>query len=108
MLEAFFREETRRMQRETRILRDKLALPCNDTEREATRTAYKLFQADIAEVSASIRDPETREMEEREREREHAAVREMEERERAAVREMEERERERRKRGEKMAGSWTS
>jgi hypothetical protein len=47
-------------------------------------------------------------MEEREREREHAAVREMEERERAAVREMEERERERRKRGEKMAGSWTS
>jgi hypothetical protein len=106
LLEAFFREEIRRMQRETRILRDKLALPCNDTDREATRTAYKLFQADIAEVSASIRDPETREMEERERE--HAAVREMEERKRAAVREMEEREREQRKRVEKMAGSWTS
>jgi hypothetical protein len=94
LLEALFRETYRRNERYTQMLRDKLELPCNDTEREATRTVYKLFQADLAEVSASIRDSETREMEERKR----AAVREMEEREReraavlrAAVREMEER-----------------
>jgi len=85
LLEAFFREETRRMQRETRILRDKLALPCNDTEREATKTAYNLVQADLAEVRASVRDLDIRE------ERERAAVREMEER--AALREMEKEER---------------
>ena len=86
------------------ILRDKLfATPCNDTEREATMTAYNLFQADLAEVSARLHDSKireeraaVREMEERaavrkmraaERAAERAAVRE----ERAAVREMEER-----------------
>ena len=64
------------------ILRDKLfATPCNDTEREATMTAYNLFQADLAEVSARLHDSKIRE--------ERAAVREMEER--AAVRKMEER-----------------
>ena len=92
MLEAFFREEFRRIQGEAQILRDKLTLPCNDTEREATMTAYKLIQADLAEVRASIRDSEIREMQERERAAvrgERAAVREMQER--AAVREMEER-----------------
>jgi predicted ATP-dependent Lon-type protease len=92
LLEVFFREEYRWMQREAQILRDKLELPCNDTEREAIRTVYKLFQADLAEVSASIRYSEIRETEERAAVREmeeRAAVREMEER--AAVREMEER-----------------
>ena len=90
MLEAFFREEFRRIQGEAQILRDKLTLPCNDTEREATMTAYKLIQADLAEVRASIRDSEIREMQERAAVRgERAAVREMQER--AAVREMEER-----------------
>ena len=60
------------------ILRDKLfATPCNDTEREATMTAYNLFQADLAEVSARLHDSKIRE--------ERAAVREMEER--AALRE---------------------
>jgi hypothetical protein len=87
LLEAFFREEYRWMQREAQILRDKLVLPCNDTEREAIRTVYKLFQAELAAVSASIRDSEIREN------RKRAAVREMEER--AAVCEMKERERER-------------
>ena len=85
MLKVFFREEYRWMQREAQILRDKLALPCNDTEREATKTAYNLVQADLAEVRASVRDFDIRE------ERERAAVREMEKEERAALREMEER-----------------
>jgi hypothetical protein len=103
LLEALFRESYRRIERETQILRDKLELPCNGTDKEALRTVYKLLQAELAEVSASIRSSEIREMEERaavcekkerERERERAAVlraavREMEER--AAVREMEER-----------------
>jgi hypothetical protein len=103
LLEALFRESYRRIERETQILRDKLELPCNGTDKEALRTVYKLLQAELAEVSASIRESEIREMEERaavcekkerERERERAAVlraavREMEER--AAVREMEER-----------------
>jgi GTPase Era involved in 16S rRNA processing len=79
LLEALFRESYRRIERETQILRDKLELPCNDTDKEALRTVYKLLQAELAEVSASIRESEIREMEER------AAVREMEER--AAVRE---------------------
>ena len=81
MLEAFLYEEFRRIQREIQILREKLALPCNDTEREATETAIKVNKADLAEIWAFMR--EIRE------ERERAAVRE--ERERAAVREMEER-----------------
>jgi hypothetical protein len=97
LLEALFHEALRRIEREAQILRDKLALPCNDTEREATKTAYNLVQADLAEVRASVRDFDIRE------ERERAAVREMEERaalremavremaERAALREMEER-----------------
>ena len=99
MLEAFLDEEFRRIQREIQILREKLALPCNDTEREATETAIKVNKADLAEIWAFMREIR----EERERaavreERERAAVREMEERaavrqeqERAAVREMEER-----------------
>ena len=99
MLEAFLYEEFRRIQREIQILREKLALPCNDTEREATETAIKVNKADLAEIWAFMREIR----EERERaavreERERAAVREMEERaavrqeqERAAVREMEER-----------------
>ena len=101
MLEAFLYEEFRRIQREIQILREKLALPCNDTEREATETAIKVNKADLAEIWAFMRDSKIRE------ERERAAVREMEERaavrqeqeraavrqeqERAAVREMEER-----------------
>ena len=92
MLEAFLDEEFRRIQREIQILREKLALPCNDTEREATETAIKVNKADLAEIWAFMRDSKIRE------ERERAAVREMEERaavrqeqERAAVREMEER-----------------
>jgi len=83
LLEALFHEALRRIEREAQILRDKLALPCNDAEREATKTAYNLVQADLAEVRASVRDFDIRE------ERERAAVREMEER--AALREMEER-----------------
>ena len=85
MLEALFHEALRRIEREAQILRDKLALPCNDTEREATKTAYNLVQADLAEVRASVRDFDIRE------ERERAAVREMEKEERAALREMAER-----------------
>ena len=82
LLEAFFDEEYRRISTMIQILRDKLfATPCNDTEREATMTAYNLFQADLAEVSARIHDSEIRE--------ERAAVREIEER--AAIREKEER-----------------
>jgi hypothetical protein len=78
LLEAFFDEEYRRISTMIQILRDKLfATPCNDTEREATMTAYNLFQADLAEVSARLHDSKIRE--------ERAAVREMEER--AAVRE---------------------
>ena len=78
MLEAFFREEFRRIQREALILLDKLALPCNDKEREAKIFVYKLIQARLAEVRAIIGDFETLEMQYRERER--AAVREREER----------------------------
>ena len=78
LLEALFNETIRRIEREAQILRDKLALPCNDTEREATKTAYNLVQADLAEVRASVRDSKIRE--------ERAAVRETEER--AAVRQM--------------------
>jgi hypothetical protein len=85
LLEALFHEALRRIEREAQILRDKLALPCNDTEREATKTAYNLVQADLAEVRASVRDFDIRE------ERERAAVREMEKEERAALREMAER-----------------
>jgi hypothetical protein len=87
LLEALFHEALRRIEREAQILRDKLALPCNDTEREATKTAYNLVQADLAEVRASVRDFDIRE------ERERAAVREMEKEERAALREMEKEER---------------
>ena len=80
MLEAFLYEEFRRIQREIQILREKLALPCNDTEREATETAIKVNKADLAEIWAFMRDSKIRE------ERERAAVREMEER--AAVHEV--------------------
>ena len=78
MLEAFFREEFRRMQRDALIFLDKIAHTCNDTEREAKITVYKLIQADLADMCAIIRDFEILEMQFRERER--AAVREMEER----------------------------
>ena len=94
MLEALFHEALRRIEREAQILRDKLALPCNDTEREATKTAYNLVQADLAEVRASVRDFDIREERERAAVREmeeRAALREMEKEERAALREMEER-----------------
>ena len=103
VLREYLLEEFKRMRIEAQLLRDKLALVCNDTEREARMTAYKLLEAKIAEVRADICELEIRAHEREERAAVRAReVREMEERaavremaERAAVREMEERERER-------------
>lgn len=82
LLAAFFCEEFRKLQGEAQKFRDKLALPCNDTQREAIMATYKLIQADLAEMSAIIRDL-VRDNAVRDK-----AVREMEERERAALREV--------------------